>query len=256
VNRIRRLFNEPKEKLIPFLTAGYPEMDCTVELVCTAAEAGADMVEIGIPFSDPQADGPIIQASSQLALDKGITLKMIFEQVQEIRTRTDVPIALMGYYNSILKMGHDSFLNHCVKAGVDGVILPDLPLHEAKPFCESAKSQGVFPILLVAPNTTSERIRNISELAGGLIYAVSILGVTGNDLSSKDALKSYLIRVRENSAAPFVVGFGISTREDVLWFNQYADGVVVGSAILKNMDGKDDIFQTTKEFIQTLKGIT
>ncbi|MEE3188954.1 MAG: tryptophan synthase subunit alpha, partial [Candidatus Neomarinimicrobiota bacterium] len=111
MNRIRRLFNEPKEKLIPFLTAGYPELDCTVELVCTAAEAGADMVEIGIPFSDPQADGPIIQASSQLALDKGITLKMIFEQVQEIRTRTDVPIALMGYYNSILKMGHDSFLN-------------------------------------------------------------------------------------------------------------------------------------------------
>ena len=111
-------------------------------------------------------------------------------------------------------------------------------------------------MFLVAPNTTSERIRNISELAGGLIYAVSILGVTGNDLSSKDALESYLIRVRENSAAPFVVGFGISTREDVLWFNQYADGVVVGSAILKNMDGKDDIFQTTKEFIQTLKGIT
>ncbi|MBN4080937.1 tryptophan synthase subunit alpha [Caldithrix abyssi] len=254
MSRIKQLFSKPKEKLIPFLTAGYPELDSTLELVCAAVGAGADMVEIGIPFSDPQADGPVIQASSQQALDNGITLKKIFEQVKEIRTRTDVPIALMGYYNPILKMGHELFLDHCVSAAVDGLILPDLPLDEAKPFCDLAKSKGVSPILLVAPNTTAERIRKISELAGDLIYAVSILGITGNDLASKDALTAYLDRVRKNSVTPFVVGFGISTRDDVVWFNEHADGAVVGSAIIKKMNGSKNPAVTTKNLIKELKG--
>jgi tryptophan synthase alpha chain len=254
MNRIQKLFSEPKEKLIPFLTAGYPKLKSTVDLVCAAAEAGADMVEIGIPFSDPQADGPIIQTSSQQALDNGMTLKKIFEQVTEIRQRTKVPIALMGYYNPILKMGHETFLNNCVSSGVDGLILPDLPLEEATPFCELAKAKGVSPILLVAPNTPNERIKKISELAGDLIYAVSILGITGNDLASKDALSEYLNRVRKYSVTPFVVGFGISTRSDVVWFNEHSDGAVVGSAIIKNMDGKSDPVEATKNLIQDLKG--
>ena len=201
MNRIQKLFSEPKEKLIPFLTAGYPELDSTIDLVCAAADSGADMIEIGIPFSDPQADGPIIQASNQQALDNGITLKNIFAQVTEIRKRTDVPIALMGYYNPILKMGHETFLDYCISSGVDGIILPDLPLEEAKPFCELAKFKSVSPILLVAPNTPNERIQKISALAGDLIYAVTILGVTGNDLASKDALQEYLNRVRKNSVS-------------------------------------------------------
>jgi tryptophan synthase alpha chain len=255
MNRIQKLFSEPKEKLIPFLTAGYPELDSTIDLVCAAADSGADMIEIGIPFSDPQADGPIIQASSQQALDNGITLKKIFAQVTEIRKRTDVPIALMGYYNSILKMGHETFLDYCISSGVDGIILPDLPLEEAKPFCELAKFKDVSPILLVAPNTPNERIQKISALAGDLIYAVSILGITGNDLASKDALQEYLNRVRENSVSPFVVGFGISTRDDVVWFNQHSDGAVVGSAIIKNMNGSLNPVETTNILIHDLKGI-
>ena len=188
-------------------------------------------------------------------MDNGITLKIIFEQVTEIRKRTDVPIALMGYYNPILKMGHDKFLDYCISSGVDGLILPDLPLEEAEPFCELAKSKGVSPILLVAPNTPNERIRKISELAGDLIYAVSILGITGNDLASKDALQEYLNRVRENSVTPFVVGFGISTRDDVVWFNKHSDGAVVGSAIIKNMNGSSNPVENTKSLIQGLKGI-
>jgi len=255
MNRIQTLFSNPTERLIPFLTAGYPELDSTVELVCAAAESGADMVEIGIPFSDPQADGPVIQASSQQALDNGMTLNNLFDQVTKIRKRTEVPLALMGYYNPILKMGHDHFLNRCVSTGIDGLILPDLPLDEAEPFCEMAKEKGISPILLVAPNTSDERIKKISELAGDLIYAVSILGITGNDLASKDALAKYLNRVREHSATPFVVGFGISTRDDVIWFNDHSDGAVVGSAIIKNMDGKSDPVEGTKTFIQALKGI-
>ena len=254
MNRIQKLFSEPKEKLIPFLTAGYPELGSTIDLVCAAADSGADMIEIGIPFSDPQADGPIIQASSQQALDNGITLKTIFEQVTEIRKRTDVPIALMGYYNPILKMGHETFLDYCISSGVDALILPDLPLEEAEPLCELAKSKGVSPILLVAPNTPNKRIRKISELAGDLIYAVSILGITGNDLASKGALQEYLNRVRENSVTPFVVGFGISTRDDVVWFNEHSDGAVVGSAIIKNMNGSSNPIKTTKSLIQGLKG--
>lgn len=254
MNRIKSLFSKSGEKLIPFLTAGYPHLNSTIELVCAAAESGADMVEIGIPFSDPLADGPIIQKSSQCALENGITLKMIFEQVKEIRTQTDVPIALMGYYNPILKMGHEKFLDNCVSAGVDGLILPDLPLDEANSFCESAKSKEISPILLVAPNTDDDRIRKISELAGDLIYAVSMLGITGNDLNSKHGLESYLNRVRMHSITPFIVGFGISSREDVVWFNDYSDGVVVGSAIIKNMVGKLDPVESTKKLMQILKG--
>ncbi len=254
MNRIKQLFSEQREILIPFLTAGYPELDSTVELVIAAVDAGADMVEIGIPFSDPQADGSVIQASSQQALDNGITLKKIFEQVAEIRKQTDVPLALMGYYNPILKMGHEFFLDQCVSSGVDGLILPDLPLDEAEPFCKMAKAKCISPILLVAPNTSNGRIKKISELAGDLIYAVSILGITGNNLASKGSLIGYLNRVRENSLTPFVVGFGIGSREDVVWFNRHSDGAVVGSAIIKNMGMNNNPIQTTKDFIKELKG--
>lgn len=255
MNRIQSLFQKPGEKLIPFLTAGYPELDSTVELVLGAVSAGADMIEIGIPFSDPQADGPVIQASSQQALNNGITLKTIFQQVEQIRNQTKIPIALMGYYNPILKWGPEAFLDRCVSAGVDGLILPDLPLDEAKPFCKMAQSKGVSPILLVAPNTPNERIKHISEIAGDLIYAVSILGITGNNLASKDTLSDYLSRVREHSVTQFVVGFGISTRDDVKWFNEHADGAVVGSAIIKNLIGSENPVETTNNFIQSLKGI-
>ena len=254
MNRIQSLFQKPGEKLIPFLTAGYPELDSTVELVLGAVSAGADMIEIGIPFSDPQADGPVIQAASQQALNNGITLKTIFQQVEQIRNETEVPIALMGYYNPILKWGQEAFLDQCVSVGVDGLILPDLPLDEAKPFCKMARSKGVSPILLVAPNSSNERIKHISEIAGDLIYAVSILGITGNNLPSKDKLSDYLSRVREHSATQFVIGFGISTRDDVKWFNEQADGAVVGSAIIKNLIGSKNPVETTNNFIQSLKG--
>tara|TARA_A100001037_G_C15151245_1_gene639371 strand:+ start:3497 stop:4267 length:771 start_codon:yes stop_codon:yes gene_type:complete len=255
MNGIQALFKEPRKKLIPFITAGYPNLDSTVELVCAATDAGADMIEIGIPFSDPQADGPIIQASSQQALDNGITLNLIFEQATQIRNKVSIPLALMGYYNPILKMGHEIFLDRCVASGVDGLILPDLPLDEAESFCELAKEKGISPILLVAPNTTNERIKNISILAGDLIYAVSILGITGDNLISRDALKNYLTRVRENSTTPFIVGFGISNKDDVVWFNNYSDGAVVGSAIINNMDNCDDPITKTNQFIKELKGI-
>ena len=188
MNRIQLLFQLSDNKLIPFITAGYPEKNSTEKLVLAAVEAGADMIEIGIPYSDPLADGPIIQASSQKALNNGITLDIIFDQVKSIRSKTDIPLVMMGCYNPILKWGHKKFLKRCSNSGVDGLILPDLPLDEAEEFCLLSKSMKIAPILLVAPNTSNDRIKKISKLSGTLIYAVSILGITGSKLENKKNL--------------------------------------------------------------------
>ena len=252
MNRIRNLFKKDKDKLIVFLTAGYPEINSTEKLVLTAVESGADMIEIGIPFSDPQADGPIIQKASEKALSNGITLDIIFHQVKSIRKKTNIPISLMGYYNPILRMGTKDFIKKCNDAEIDGVILPDLPLDESVEFCNNLKNKNISPILLVAPNTSEKRIKKISKLAGDLIYAVSILGITGNDLSSKNNLENYLAKVRENSETPFMVGFGISSNDDVNWFNSFSDGAVVGSAVIKKVL-KDTKKGVVENFVKNLK---
>lgn len=252
MNRIRNLFKKDKDKLIVFLTAGYPEINSTEKLVLTAVESGADMIEIGIPFSDPQADGPIIQKASEKALSNGITLDIIFQQVKSIRKKTNIPISLMGYYNPILKRGIDRFLADCVVNEIDGIILPDLPYDEGKEFCNKAKQLGISPILLVAPNTSNKRIEEISNLSNDLIYAVSILGITGNDLGSKKELIKYLDRVRANSSCPFIVGFGIKTNDDVKWFNKYSNGAVVGSHILNHINADEDYVLKANEIINSL----
>ena len=252
MNRIRNLFKKDKDKLIVFLTAGYPEINSTEKLVLTAVESGADMIEIGIPFSDPQADGPIIQKASEKALRNGITLDIIFQQVNSIRKKTNIPISLMGYYNPILKRGIDRFLADCVVNEIDGIILPDLPYDEGKEFCNKAKQLGISPILLVAPNTSNKRIEEISNLSNDLIYAVSILGITGNDLGSKKELIKYLDRVKANSSCPFIVGFGIKSNDDVKWFNKYSNGAVVGSHILNHINADEDYVLKANEIINSL----
>jgi len=252
MNRIRNLFKKDKDKLIVFLTAGYPEINSTEKLVLTAVESGADMIEIGIPFSDPQADGPIIQKASEKALSNGITLDIIFQQVNSIRKKTNIPISLMGYYNPILKRGIDRFLADCVVNEIDGIILPDLPYDEGKEFCNKAKQLGISPILLVAPNTSNKRIEEISNLSNDLIYAVSILGITGNDLGSKKELIKYLDRVKANSSCPFIVGFGIKSNDDVKWFNKYSNGAVVGSHILNHINADEDYVLKANEIINSL----
>ena len=252
MNRIRNLFKKDKDKLIVFLTAGYPEINSTEKLVLAAVESGADMIEIGIPFSDPQADGPIIQKASEKALSNGITLDIIFQQVKSIRKKTNIPISLMGYYNPILKRGIDRFLADCVVSEIDGIILPDLPYDEGKEFCNKAKELGISPILLVAPNTSNKRIEEISNLSNDLIYAVSILGITGNDLGSKKELIKYLDRVKANSSCPFIVGFGIKTNDDVKWFNKYSNGAVVGSHILNHINADEDYVLKANEIINSL----
>ena len=254
MNRIEKLFKKSEEKLMPFFTAGYPKINSLIDLALLAKKVGCHMIEIGVPFSDPQADGPIIQRSSEVALKNGISINLIFEQIKEIRSKTEIPISLFSYINPIMNFGVDKFLDRCSQVGIDGVILPDLPYDEAELFCSKSRALGISPILLVAPNTSNKRIEEISIMADNLIYAVSILGITGNKLTRKDELKSYLKRVKKHSKAPFIVGFGISNRKDVIWFNKYSDGAVVGSAIIQNMIKNNNSLKETEHYLNDLLG--
>ncbi len=255
MNRIRKLFEKPGEKLIPYITAGYPSRKLTTDLVLAMEKAGADMIELGLPFSDPLADGPVIQESSQVALQNGVNLRWILGQVQILRESSQIPLALMGYINPILKYGYDEFISDCQKVGVDGLIIPDLPPEEADDIVSMCKSNNISPILFIAPNTSNDRIRTISRMAGDLVYCVAILGITGNKLSKEASLKAYLSLVREYSVTPFVVGFGIKTRKDVVTINRVADGAVVGTAIIDKIHNSNDPIKTIMEYVKDLKGI-
>lgn len=250
------LFKRPGEKLIPYFTAGFPSPETTTELVLTAERAGADMIELGIPFSDPLADGPVIQLSSQVALRNHVTVTWILEQVETLRATSEIPIAIMGYINPVLNYGPQAFVSDCKQVGVDGLIVPDLPPEEATDFVSLCKSNTISPILLIAPNTPDDRIRNISEIAGDLVYCVSILGITGGELSREAALSAYLSRVKENSVTPFVTGFGIKTREDVENINRMSDGAVVGSALIHKLTESKNWVKTTFDYLRELKGLT
>lgn len=249
---IAELFHRPGKKFVPFLTAGYPTLDSTVDLVLAAERAGVHLVEIGMPFSDPLADGPVIQQSSQSAIRNGVNLKVILRMIRDIRKVSQIPIVLMGYLNPIYRYGLESFLQDAAEAGVNGLILPDLPPEEGVDIFEMIKSYGMSPILLVAPNTKPERIAKVGAIAGDLLYAVSILGVTGSALNRNDRLSQYLGNLRRYTDTPFVVGFGISTPRDVQQMASLADGVVVGSALLKRMESSSDPVQATQEYLSEL----
>ncbi len=254
MSRLRTLFATPKEKVIPFLTAGYPRLDSTVSLVLAAERAGADMIEIGIPFSDPLADGPVIQVASKQALENGLTLDILFYHISEIRKVSAIPLVLMGYLNPIFNMSMERFLDRCAELEIDGLILPDVPLDEADRYCTLCRLRNLSPILLVAPNTSEERIRIISKIAGDLIYATSILGVTGSALNNREQCEAYFTRVRKNSSSPFIVGFGIRTRTDVIWINKQADGAVIGTAILEKLSQCQDPVPVVRTFLEELAG--
>ena len=252
MNRIQSIFQNRTEKIIPFLTAGYPSKNDTLNMVQAAEKSGAAMVELGMPFSDPLADGPVIQQSSQQAIENGVTIHWILETVSDIRQQSEIPIALMGYINPILKFGVPKFIKSCSDAGVDGLIIPDLPPEEADEYVNLSKANGISPILLVAPNTPEERIQDISKLAGDLIYCVAILGITGGKGSIGDQLKSYLNRVEKNSNCPFIVGFGIKEREDIVGINEIAHGAVVGSAIIHEIQNSHNPVEVIKNYIEKL----
>ena len=236
--KLAQLREQKEKSLVLFLTAGYPKLESTVPLVLELAQAGADIVELGMPFSDPLADGPIIQASSQQAIKNGITLTHILEQVKKIRLHSEIPLVLMGYLNPILHYGQERFFADAVKAGVDGIILPEVPLEESNRFLLLTRKYHLADILLVSPATSNERIRNIDKITSGFLYCVSTTGVTGR--SSIGDIESYVKRVKRNAKTnPVLVGFGIKTPGDARRIAKNADGVIVGSALIQRITRED-----------------
>lgn len=217
---------------IPFITAGDPNLDKTVEYILEMERAGADLIEIGIPFSDPIAEGVVIQEADLRALQSGTTTDGIFDMVEKLRQKTDMPLVFMGYLNPVFHYGYERFFKRCAECGISGIIIPDLPYEEKGECDEIAARYGVDVISMIAP-TSASRIRAIASEAEGFLYVVSSMGVTGVRSEIKTDLASILSAVREASDIPAAVGFGINTPEQAAKIAQVADGVIVGSAIVK-----------------------
>lgn len=258
MNRVREKLAglEGKSALIPFITAGFPEVNLTKELVLEMERAGADMVELGMPFSDPLADGPVIQNSSAVALKNGVTLRLVLRMVEDTRRDSQIPILLMGYVNPILKWGVGEFLSEAKEVGVDGLIIPDLPPEEAVELITISKEVGLSYVFLIAPTTTPQRMRLIDRCSTDFSYCVSLAGVTGPRNNLNPEVYDFLSRVRQNTEKPFVVGFGISKPEHVEQVAPYADGVVVGSALIREIEGceqREEMVTRVGQFIGWLK---
>ena len=224
---------EGRPALIAYVTVGYPEAGATEALAAAILDGGADMLEIGVPFSDPLAEGTTIQRSSQIALEHGVTLDICIGTCGALRKRYPVvPLMLMGYYNPVLSYGLDRFAERAAGAGIDGVIVVDLPAEEAAPLLQVCRPRGIDVILLLAPTSTDERIRKASEVASGFVYCVSLAGVTGSRERLADGLAGFMERVRKFVDLPLAVGFGISTAEHVRAVGELADGAIVGSAVI------------------------
>lgn len=232
-----RLQGEGRKALIPFITAGDPGADLTVPLMHALVEAGADVIELGVPFSDPMADGPTIQRASERALAKGMNLRKVLQLVTIFRTVDDrTPVVLMGYANPIEAMGLDTFAEKAAQSGVDGVLVVDYPPEEALNFGAAIKTRGMDPIFLIAPTSTAERIAQVAKIASGYVYYVSLAGVTGSGALNVDAVAEKLPRIREQTGLPVGVGFGIRDAATAARIAAFADAVVVGSRIIEEIE--------------------
>ena len=236
MNRIdllfKRLKGEGKKALIPFITAGDPDLATTKGLVFTLDECGAHIIELGVPFSDPLADGPVIQAASLRALRQGVSLGRVLRLVEEIRQETEIPLVLMTYYNPVFRLGLENTARQAALAGADGFIIPDLPPEEAGEWRELAGVSNLDVIFLVAPNTPLSRARFVASKTSGFLYAVSVTGITGKRKGISEGLRNYLRMLRGVTRKPLAVGFGISTPSQVKEIAPLSDGVIVGSALV------------------------
>jgi tryptophan synthase alpha chain len=242
--------------LVPYFTAGDPSLATTRRLVVEAARRGADVIELGIPFSDPLADGPVIQRATQRALAAGVTLPRVLELVREMRGEVSVPLVFLTYYNPILAFGLKAFCRTAVEAGIDGVIVADLPPEEAGPLQAEAGPAGLDLVHLVAPTSTPERMRRIARASQGFIYMVSLTGVTGERTTLAPDMAQQLRALRAITTKPICVGFGISTPEQAREVGRVADGAIVGSAIVRLVEehgGTADLLARVGDFIAALK---
>jgi tryptophan synthase alpha chain len=255
MNRLNLLFQKKNNNLLSiYFTAGYPELNATLNIAEALEHAGADCLEVGFPYSDPVADGPTIQHSSQQALDSGMTLNMLFEQLKELRKRVTIPILLMGYVNPIVQYGVERFCKKAAEVGVDGVIVPDLPIYEYESmYARYFKDNNLSNIFLVTPQTSPERIRKIDELSNSFIYLLSSSSITGGSLNVSVNIEDYYKRVKAMQLHnPTIIGFGITDNASFNKACQYANGAIVGSKFVKLL-GEEGYLEKIPAFIKTIK---
>ncbi len=256
MNRIDKLFKEKEDKILSiYFTAGYPNLEDTLAIAEKLENAGADMIEIGIPFSDPVADGPTIQESNKKALDNGMSINLLFEQIENLRKTVSIPVILMGYINPVLQYGFEHFCEKCKACGIDGIILPDLPIdvytREYKSICES---YGLHNVFLITPQTSENRIRQIDNETHGFIYMVSTASTTGAQDSFGEAQTAYFTRIKQMDLSnPTLVGFGISNNQTFLSACENSSGAIIGSAFIKLLSQSKDLTNDINTFIKDIK---
>ncbi|MBP0903752.1 tryptophan synthase subunit alpha [Mariniflexile gromovii] len=240
MNRINKKLQEDKKLLSIYFTAGYPSLTDTVTIIQNLEKSGVDMIEIGLPFSDPLADGPTIQASSTQALKNGMTTEVLFNQLKDIRKTVSIPLIIMGYFNPMLQYGVEAFCKKCQEIGIDGLIIPDLPVDVYnETYKATFEKYGLINIFLITPQTSVERIRFIDSISNGFIYMVSSASVTGSQSGFGDEQTSYFKRIADmNLKNPQVIGFGISDNTTFTQATQYAKGAIIGSAFIKHLSTK------------------
>jgi tryptophan synthase alpha chain len=261
MSRIKNTFNRLKKKnetaLIPYIMAGDPDLATTRKLILEMEKAGADIIELGAPFSDPLADGPTIQKAAIRSLRNNTCIADVLGLVKDVRTESRIPLILMTYYNLIFHYGEERFVNDAVAAGLDGIILPDLPPEEAGTLVPLAKKNGLDMIFLLAPTSTDERIKLVSRLSQGFVYYVSLTGVTGARTGLQQSIQESLQRIKTMTDKPVAVGFGISTPDQAAQVAQWgADGVIVGSALVKVIEengASADLIERSSAFVKALK---
>jgi len=252
MNRIDKLFRDRKNEILSvYFTAGYPNLDSTAGIIKALSNSGADMIEIGMPFSDPIADGPVIQQSNQKALQNGISLKLLFQQLSDIRDEVGIPLLLMGYLNPMMQFGIEKFCAQCERIGIDGVILPDLPPRiYMEEYLNIFDKYKLYNILLITPQSSKERIAYIDKISRGFIYMVSSSSVTGSREGFSDDQMSYFKRVSEMKLAnPCLIGFGISNHKTFVDAGKFARGGIIGSAFVKTLGKEGDSVEIVRKFI-------
>lgn len=255
MNRIDKAFKN-KPIFMPYFPLGYPDLDTSIDVIEALAKNGADLIEVGLSFSDPLADGPVIQKATQVALENGITVKKSLQAVAELRKRgVSIPLILMGYYNPMLAHGLEDFVSDAVAAGGDGFIVPDLPMEESDEFTAAIGKSSVPLIHMLAPTSSAERMEKIARNAHGFIYLVSVTGVTGARTSVAEGLGDLIGRVREHTSVPVCVGFGIGTPEQAKEVGALADGVIVGSACVQAIGSSEKPVKTAREFAKSYQSV-
>jgi tryptophan synthase alpha chain len=256
MNRINTLFQGNKKNILSiYFTAGYPEPGNTLDIIKELDKTGVDMIEIGMPFSDPVADGPVIQKSSEKALSNGMSLNLLFDQISAVREITDIPVILMGYMNPVFRFGMEKFLSRCQSTGIDGTIIPDLPVDEYLKSYESLfVKHNVINIFLVSPQSTEERIKYLDSISKGFLYVVSSSSTTGGTGNLKQSSLDYLKKIDSlNLKSPILVGFGISDNSSYLQACSYSNGVIIGSAFIRSLDNNGSLSSKINNFVKSIR---